>query len=181
MKKILLSTLLIFGLTALSSISYAKSNLWEKAYINALQKGMSATVNKGGESGAASSQEAILKNAIKNALAMKAPVGQMIKIAVNMQYNPYSVIKNILSLGGKISLNQLFMYASQSGINKQIVAKAAEDAVTPTGAPVYSKGEITQAQALKNIGLGYTPSAVTMPPAIKAPGKVAEVFSQSAP
>ncbi len=182
MKKILLTALLIFSLAVLSSISFAKDNLWEKTYIDALQKGMATTIDHKGEGlGYTPSQETVLEGAIKNAIAMKAPSCQMMKIAIDMKYNPYSVIKNIFSFGGAVDLNQLCMCATESGINKQIIAKAAEEAASPMGKPIYNRDEIAQAQCLKKIGLGYTPSAVTIPPAIKAPGRVAEAFSTSIP
>ncbi len=187
MKRILLTTtLLIFSMALLSSMSFANENSWEKAYVNALQKGQKAVLtnidnNKGGGLGYTPSQETILEGAIKNAIEMKAPSCQMMKIAINMDYNPYSVIKNIFSFGGAVDLNQLCMCATESGINKQIIAKAATEATSPLGTPVYSRDEIAQAQCLRNIGLGYTPAAVTSPPAIKSPGRVAAVFSQTSP
>ena len=182
MGKKILTILLMFSLVTLSSACFAENNLWEQKYINALQKGVAATItvdHKGGGLGYTPSKETILEDAIKDAIAMKAPSCQMMKIAIDMKYNPYSVIKNIFSFGGEVDLNQLCMCATESGINKQIIAKAAEEAASPLGKPIYSRDEIAQAQCLKEIGLGYTPSAITIPPAIRAPGKVAEVFSQS--
>ncbi len=182
MGKKILTILLMFSLVTLSSACFAENNLWKQKYINALQKGIVATStvdHKGGGLGYTPSKKTILENAIKDAVAMKAPFDQMMKIAIDMKYNPYSVIKFILSFGGKVDLNKLCMSAAEIGINKLIIAKAAKDAVSPLGKPIYNRGEIAQAQSLKEIGLGYTPSAVITPPAIRAPGKVAEVFSQS--
>ena len=182
MKNSLLTILLIFSLAIVSSTAFAKSSLWEKNYINALQKGITpATDHKGSGLGYTPSKETILEGAIKNAIAVKAPSCQMMKIAIDMKYNPYSVIKNIFSFGGSVDLNELCMCATESGINKQIIAKAAEEATSSLGEPVYNRDEIAQAQCLRNIGLGYTPAAVNIPPAIKSPAKVAETFSQSSP
>ncbi len=181
MQKKILTMLLMFSLVALSSACFAGNNLWEKNYINALQKGVAITMDhKGGGLGYTPSKETILEGAIKNAIAEKAPSCQMMKIAIDMKYNPYSVIKNIFSFGGEVDLNQLCMCATESGINKQIIAKAAEEAASPLGKPIYNRDEIAQAQCLRKIGLGYTPSAVTTPSAIKVSRWVAEeAFSPS--
>ncbi len=187
MKSIILTTLLIFSLAILSSISFAQDNLWEKTYVDALQKGVTTANNviktnnnKGGGLGYTPSQETILEGAIKNAIALKAPACQMMKIAIDMNYNPYSVIKDIFSLGGEIDLNQLCMCATESGINKQIVARAAQEAVSPLGTPIYKRDEIAQAQCLREVGLGFSPSAVKSPPKVTPPEPPIP-FSQSGP
>jgi len=184
LKKMFFIILFILCLKLFAPLCFAENNLWEQKYINALQKGITitATINcKDRGLGYTPSKETILEDAIKDAIAMKAPSCQMMKIAIDMKYNPYSVIKNIFSFGGEINLNQLCMCATESGINKRIIAKAAEEAISPLGKPIYSRDEIAQAQCLKEVGLGYTPSTVITPLIIRTPRKVVETFSQISP
>jgi predicted amidohydrolase len=68
----------------------------------------------------------------------------------------------------EVDLNQLCMCATESGVNKQVIAKAATDAASPLGKPIFPRDEIAQAQCLREIGLGYTP-VVQVPPPINPP------------
>jgi len=156
MRNILL-ILLSLSLAAVSSISFAEDNLWEKELIQALQKARTVSSSEGGGLGYTPTEGSLLEKAIKKAMEMNAPPCEAMKIAVDLKYSSYSVIKNVFGHGGEVDLNQLCMCATESGINKQIVAKAATDAASPLGTPIYSRDEITQAQCLS--GLGYTPYA----------------------
>jgi len=164
MNKLGLAIILIFSMVAVSSISFAQDNLWEAAFVQALQKGKADITKKGGGLGYTPSEGTVLETAIKKAMELKAPPCEAMKIAVDLKYNPYSVIKNIFGYGGEVDLNQLCMCATESGINKQIIAKAASDAASSIGTPVYSRDEITQAQCLREIGLGYTQNIETPDP-----------------
>ena len=156
MKNILLTLLIIFSLAILSSISFAKENSWETNFVQALQKGKSSANNQAGGLGYTPAEGTVLEQAIKEAMEAEAPPCEAMKIAVELKYSPYAVIKNIFGHGGEVNLNQLCMCATESGVNKQIVAKAATDAMSPLETPIFSRDEITQAQC---IGLGYTPIA----------------------
>ncbi len=137
-----------------------KDNNWRGKFVSALQKGKAASDSKGGGLGYTPAQSVVLEEAIKAAMDAKAPACEAMKIAVDLEYSPYAVIKNIFGSGGEVKLNQLCMCATESGINKQIVAKAATDAMSPLGKAIFERDEITQAQC---IGLGYTP-IVSIPP-----------------
>jgi hypothetical protein len=164
MKHIFMITVLIIGVIAFSAIGFTQENNWEQEFVTALQKGKAATDNQGGGLGYTPSEETALAKAIKQAMKMKAPSCQAMKIAVDMKYKPYSVIKNIFGYGSQIDLDQLCMCATETGINKQIIAKAASDATSPLGNPIYNRDEITQSQCLKEIGLGYTNTRNTETP-----------------
>jgi len=164
MKNILLLIFLVFNLLVLSSTGFAEEKpsgqeepSWDSVFAAALQKGKTPIQPAEGLA-YTPSEDTVLETAIQAAMEMKAPPCEAMKIAVDLKYNPYSVIKNIFGYGSQVNLNQLCMCATESGINKQIVASAAADAATPLGTPVFSRDEITQAQC---IGLGYTPVAAT--------------------
>ena len=79
---------------------------------------------------------------------LKAPACEVMKIAVDLKYNPYSTIKTIFAVGGEVKLDQLCMCATESGITKEIIAKAASDATSSLGKPIFSRDEIIQSQCL---------------------------------
>lgn len=177
MKNILLSAFLIFSLAVLTSISFAEEKpSWDTIFAQALQKGKTPVQPAEGLA-YTPPEDTILEEAIEAAMKMEAPPCEAMKIAVDLKYSPYAVIKNIFGYGGKVNLNQLCMCATESGINKQIVASAAADASSPLGTPVFSRDEITQAQC---IGLGYTPVAATLSRTTPAPPDPIP-FSASAP
>jgi len=169
----------IFVIALFTSYCFAEDNLWENEFIQALQKGKTVVTRQSGGLGYTPSESTVLEKAIKRAMDMKAPPCEAMKIAIDLKYNPYSVIKNVFSSGGEVDLNQLCMCATESGINKQIVAKAASDATSSLGTPIFPRDEIAQAQCLREIGLGYTPVANTPSP-IKPPPKP-NPFSVSTP
>ncbi|MBT6341101.1 MAG: hypothetical protein HOJ48_17585 [Desulfobacula sp.] len=153
------------------------ANDWEQEYVEALQQGRIKTTGQYSGLGYATNDTSALDNAIKNAMESSAPPGEVIKIAVDQGYSPYSVIKKVLGHGGKIELDQLCMYSTQSDINKQVLAKAVADAKTLTAIcdPIYSSDEIAQTPCLKDIGLGYTPVATA------APGRVGSISPRKDP
>lgn len=170
---------LITGLALFSNSCLADENIWEKEFVQALQKGKAVMAEPTKGLGYTPAEETVLEGAIKKAMDLKAPPCEAMKIAVDLKYNPFSVLKNIFGYGGEVNLDQLCMCATESGVNKQIIAKAATDAMTPLGTPVFPRDEITQAQCLREIGLGYT-AAETIPPPIPPPPPP-KPFSVSSP
>ncbi len=170
----IISTVLMFAVSAI-----AEENLWEKEFVQALQKGKAQSAQESGGLGYTPAEKSVLETAIKKALDLKAPPCEAMKIAVDLEYKAFDVISNIFGHGGEVNLNQLCMCATESGINKQIVAKAATEAITPLGEPIYPRDEIAQAQCLNDVGLAYTPLAV--PPQPIKPPKPPKPFSEAAP
>ncbi len=168
MRIIIKPLIIVLSLALLYSTGFAQDSQWENEFVLALQKGRALSSAKTGGLAYTPAQSTVLENAIKKAMDKKAPPCEAMKIAVDLKYNPYSVIKNIFSYGGEVDLNQLCMCATESGVNKQIIAKAATDAASPLGKPIFPRDEIAQAQCLREIGLGYTP-VVQIPPPIKPP------------
>ena len=160
MKHVLVTSLLILGLIGFSYPGFAAANDWEKEFVQLLQQGKRQPLKKAAGLAYTPSEEAVLEEAIKKAMALKAPPCEAMKIAVDLKYNPYSVIKDIFSYGGEVGLNQLCICATESGIDKQIIAKSAADAISPLGTPVYLPDEIAQAKCLRDIGLGFTEAAL---------------------
>ena len=179
MKKICLSILFIFSLCILVSLGFAQDNGWQKDYISALTKGKTAVDKKASGLGYTPSEATVLEQAIKAAMEKKAPPCEAMKIAVDLKYSPYAVIKNVFAHGGEVNLNQLCMCATESGISKQIIARAAADAASPLGTPVYSRDEIAQAQCLQDIGLGYAARDQRLPPPIEPPDPPPSVSASS--
>ncbi len=167
MRHITFTSLMIIGLMFLTYIGTASAESWEKDFVQALQKGKAVPSGQAGGLGYTPAEDTVLEEAIRKAMEAKAPPCSAMKIAVDMKYNPYMVIKNIYSYGGEVGLDQLCMCATESGVNKQIIAKAATDAATSLGEPVFSRDEIVQSQCLREIGLGYT-ETIVMPPTILA-------------
>lgn len=168
MKNITITSLLIIGMMMFAYPCFAAENAWEKEFVQALQKGKAIPAGQSQGLGYTPAEETVLEGAVKKAMDLKAPPCEAMKIAVDLKYNPFSVLKNIFGYAGEVDLDQLCMCATESGVNKQIIAKAAADAVTPLGTPVFERDEITQAQCLREIGLGYT-AVEDIPPPIPPP------------
>ena len=168
MRTLTIASLFIIGLILFSYPCMAEENAWEKEFVQALQKGKIVPAGQSQGLGYTPAEETVLEGAIKKAMELKAPPCEAMKIAVDLKYSSFSILTNIFGYGGEVDLDQLCMCATESGINKQIIAKSATDAVTPLGIPVFPRDEITQAQCLREIGLGYT-AAETPPPPIQPP------------
>lgn len=150
---------------------------WEQNFISVLTKAKQQSNSAG--LGYHLSEEIVLEKAIKEAIDKKGPPCEIMKIAVDLNYSAYGTIKNIYSYGEEILLDQLCMCATEAGITKQLITKAAVDAVSTTGKPIYSRDEIAQAQCFNSRGLGYTES-LPAPPRIEPPEKP-NPFSVSTP
>ena len=165
MRPIFLTYSLIFCLLLATTVSFAKNGKknqedkrqWEKEFIAALQKGKAVNQTKTGGLAYTPPESTVLEAAIKQALSQNAPACEAMKIAADLQYQPYEILTDIFTHGGEVNLNQLCMCATETGINKQIVAQAATQAKSTSGTPVFDRDEIAQTQCLREIGLGYTP------------------------
>ena len=176
MKNLLLTSLFfIIGIGFFVSQGFAEENnkAWAPEYIKALQKGK-GMINT-------PSEETVLAEAIRQAIVInKAPAYQAMKIAIDLKYNPYFVIKNIFSHGGDVDLDQLYMYATEYGIDRLIFIKASKDALSPLGKPVFSRNELAQCKCMQEVGHGYREPVVERPDIVKPPPKP-EQFSKSSP
>jgi|SRR6056297_437005 len=83
------------------------------------------------------------------------PSCEVMKLSINMNYNPYYVIKTIYSIGESVDLDKVCMCAVELGVSKSIIAVSAIDARDYSNDPVFSRDEVVQSQCL-NEGLGYT-------------------------
>ena len=185
MKNILITSILVIGLIVFSNAGFAQENDWEQEYIEALEQGRINTTGQYSGLGYATNDTSFLDNAIKKAMESSAPADEVIKIATDMGYSPYTIIKKVVGHGGKIDLEDLCMISNQSDINSQVLAQAVRDAKTISAicVPVYSPDEIAQTPCLKDIGLGYTPVATAAPGRVGSisPKKLLKPFSPLSP
>jgi hypothetical protein len=102
------------------------------------------------------SEETVLEEAVT--AAMTGEQGdracELMRMAVELEYNPYSVLKTIYSVGGDLEIDPLCTCATEAGVMKAVIANAATNAVTPLNEPVYDVDEISRSQCLS--GLAYT-------------------------
>ncbi len=175
MKQSLLWPVVVAVLFCIGTVTagFAQSADWEDQFVEALHKGKEAA---GAQSqaeglGYTPSEEAVFEKAVKKALGQDAPACQCMKIAVNMDYNPYMVLTNIYGAGKGVKLDELCMCATEEGIRKEVIARAASDAVGPSGEKVFTRDEVTQSQCLQ-VGLPYTAAEVDLPDAPEDPDPV---------
>lgn len=168
---------ILFCLFITTSVAFADD--WEKLFISKLVKGKQNNTSVSGGLGYHPTEEKLLGDAIKEAITKKGPACEIMKIAIDLKYSPYSTIKLIYSYGDEVLLDQICMCATESGITKQVITKAAIDAVSIEGKPLYNRDEIAQAQCFGSRGLGYTDSS-NVPPRIEPPENP-KPFSISAP
>ena len=155
---ILWCTLTAFAATG----GFAQSSLWERDFILALQKGKQQAIRNTGGLGYSLSESAVLEQAIARAMKQQAPPCDAMKIAVDLKYSPYEVIRQIFRHGGELDLDQVCLCATEKGIQKPIIARAAVDAATPDGASAFERDEVAQSQCLRETGLGYTLAMIPM-------------------
>jgi len=141
--------------------NFVTAQNWRDDFVTALEKGKAVKLpdNQTKAEGLAYTppEDVVLEEAIARAIENKAPPCQCMKIAIDFDYNPYSVIKNIYSAGGDIKLDQVCSCATEAGVMKAIIAKAAADAVSPLNEPIFKPNEIAQSQCLGGEeGLAYT-------------------------
>lgn len=102
-------------------------------------------------------EEEALDQAIKKAIDNGGPVCETTKMAVGLNFNPYSVLMGVFKSGGKVKLDQLCMCAtetedSDATIGKGIMKQAADDAVAKN---LLTRDEVSEAQCLEQ-GLAFT-------------------------
>lgn len=147
-------------------IAYSFAEDWRDDYIEALERGKSVQLPSDQEQveGLAYTppEDVVLEEAITKAIERDAPACECLKIAIDFDYNPYSVIKNLYAAGGESKLDQLCMCATELGVMKAVIANAAADAVSPLNEPIFDRDEIAQSQCLGGEeALAYT--AVSKP------------------
>ena len=143
--------LVVFALPGFAQENETKT--WDTQFVHDLQK--IQTQKKTGGLGYTIPQEEALEGAIKKAMDQKAPACEAMKLAVDLNFNPFAVVSGIFSSGAEIDLDQLCMCATESGISKSLMAQASSAAAD---ANMLTRDEITQSQCLRE-GLGYTEEA----------------------
>jgi hypothetical protein len=173
MKKLTLLVSMLTIIVMLSTTLFAedsrKDENWRDSYTATLKKGKTAQLPSGQTQAAGlayTPPEAVaLQEAIMKALEQEKGdrVCECMKIAVDLEYNPYLVIKTIYEAGGDLKIDQLCMCATEAGVMKAIIAKAAKEAVSPLGKPVYAPDEIAQTSCFRGEeGLAYTPGEIAL-------------------
>lgn len=161
MRNIIAVILISIGLMGFVLLGFAQDGetpKWDTEFVHELET--IRAQQKTGGLGYTVSQEEGLENAIKKAMDQKAPPCEAMKLAVDLNFNPYNVVSGIFSSGADVDLNQLCMCATESGITKSLMAQAATAAVD---ANRLTRDEVTQAQCLRE-GLGMTPEVSALSP-----------------
>ncbi len=153
MRKIIAVVSISIALVVFTLPGFAQENetrKWDAEFVQALEKIRSQ--KKTGGLGYTITEEEALEKAIKEAMDQKAPACEAMKLAVDLNFNPYAVVSGIFSSGAEVDLDQLCMCATESGISKSLMAQAASAAAD---ANMLTRDEITQSQCLRE-GLAYT-------------------------
>jgi hypothetical protein len=156
MRKLIATISIIIGVMGFALPGFAQeteTKKWDTEFVQALEK--IRVQKKTGGLGYTITEEEALEDAIKNAMDQKAPACEAMKLAVDLNFNPYAVVSGIFGSGAEIDLDQLCMCATESGISKSLMAQAASAAAD---ANMLTRDEITQSQCLRE-GLGYTEEA----------------------
>ncbi|MCP4021860.1 MAG: hypothetical protein GY729_08460 [Desulfobacteraceae bacterium] len=160
MRKSLLSILLLVFITISASTGFAEETMevinengWEKELVSALMEVNAAQAKDRTYSGEASA-DSILMPLLVTALKNNAPPWAVARVAVELNFNPYVVVKTVFENSEKIDLKQFFAVSIASGISKQIVAKAAVDAKSFSKDTVFKKSQLVE--AMKEQDLGFT-------------------------
>ncbi len=154
MNKSIKTVVIIASVVFLSSFCFAQEKTeqkkgWDEAgYTLALQHAKSQKPTEG--LGYTLSEEDALKAAIEKAMSESAPPCEALKIAVDLKYQPYSVLKNIFSAKtGVMDLDQMCICASEKGVKGDLFNQAAMDA-----------NLIDEATQVQCKGFGYTEETV---------------------
>ncbi|MCP4723069.1 MAG: hypothetical protein GY860_26755 [Desulfobacteraceae bacterium] len=161
MRNILAVILISISLVVLALPGFAQDKEkkeWDVKFVHDLEKIRSQ--QKTGGLGYTMDEEEALKKAIKKAMDQKAPPCEVMKLAVDKNFNPYDVISGIFNSGADIDVNQLCMCATEAGISKSLTARAADAAAE---ANMLTRDEIAEAQCLRE-GLGFTEDEVAAAP-----------------
>ncbi len=112
-------------------------------------------------------------NAIEIAIDNEAPICELMKTAIDLEFNAYDVLTCIFSSSSildKIDIDQLCLCATEIGIHKSIIVKSGIDN--------FNIDEVTQSQCMSE-GLGYTENNPDLKPITVNQQK--DVYSQSIP
>ncbi|MFH0726898.1 MAG: hypothetical protein V2B19_11210 [Pseudomonadota bacterium] len=156
-------TIFVMVSTTLFAENSRTDDAWRNEYLASLKKGKAVQLPAGQTPAAGLAytppEGVVLQEAIAKALekGKEDRVCECMKMAVDMEYNPYLVIKTIYEAGGDLKIDQLCMCATEAGVMKAIVAKAAKEAVSPLGGPVFAPDEIAQTTCFRGEeGLAFT-------------------------
>ncbi len=145
---------------------------WQNVYKDMLEKGKESIETNMDNTGLAytPAEATVLEEAVTYALSEENGdrACECMKIAVELEYNPYLVLKMIYGLGGDLEIDTICNCATQAGVTKAIIAQAATDAVTLLNEPVYDVDEISRSQCLTGLAYqlnsGETPTEPNPPP-----------------
>lgn len=155
---LLLSFIVAVAIFCSASISADDQDNWRDVFQAMLEKGKTSSAAPAEPGGLAytPSEGVVLEEALTMALAEEKGdrACECMRMAVDLDYNPYTVLKTIYGVGGDLEIDLLCTCATEAGVMKAIIAKAAADAVTPLNEPVYDVDEIARSQCLS--GLAYT-------------------------
>jgi TolB-like protein len=142
---------------------------WRDDYLAALLKGKAVQLQSDHPAAAGLAytppEVVVLQEAISKALEKEKGTRrcECMKIAIEADYNAYLVIKTIYEVGGNLEIDQLCMCATEAGVMRAIIAKAAREAASPLGGSVYSPDEVARANCFRGEeGLAYTPGDVVL-------------------
>lgn len=149
---------------------------WQNAYKEMLEKGKASVQTSNDGLAYTPAEATVLEEAVAYALSGEEGdrACECMKIAVELEYNPYLVLKTIYGLGGDLEIDQLCNCATEAGVTKAIIALAATDAVTPLDEPVYDEDEIARSQCLT--GLAYQEGGLPQPTPQPTPPPVSTVL-----
>lgn len=156
MKKIAFSISVIFLVAMFSSIISAEDQGagigWRDIYQDMLEKGKGI----GEPETEPEPEEVVLEKAVSFALSEEKGdrACECMRMAVELEYNPYLVIKTIYSVGGDLEIDQLCLCATEAGVMRAIISQAAMDATTSRDEAIYDEDEIARSECLK--GLAFT-------------------------
>lgn len=149
MRNMIKTLLIILAIAFLASSGFAEEkNLWEQDFVMTLQKAKNQPNAPAGGYGYTETEEAVLEKAIKTALDAKAPPCQAMKIAIELKYSEYEVIKNVFTHGSELDLDQLCMCANEKNVSAQLIAQAATDSQR------FTTDEVTESKCFQGLGYG---------------------------
>lgn len=167
MMMVTFTTVLVYVSTVAAKEQDDSSGLgWQDVYQQMLEKGKESTQTNDAGLGYTPAEATVLEEAVSYALSGEKGdrACECMKIAVELEYNPYLVLKTIYGLGGDMEIDQVCSCATEAGVTKAIIAQAATDAVTPLDKPVYNVDEIAQSQCLTGLAYQVNPGNPPPPP-----------------
>jgi len=175
-------TITLFTLFLMIIIYTSNSNAFEgeKQLIENLNQGLE-NINSSDGLGYTPAEISILEKSYTELIDINEdfPPCEVMKLSIDMGYNPYNVIKMIYSIGKSIDLDKACMCAVELGISKSIIARSAVDAVNSLNEPIFDMDEVVQSQCLRGEeGLAYTEKSSDLK-GIKNLAKPEKAFSPS--